>query len=100
MTMDWKSLSSGMARCNLESNLITLRDNDVIKFVVSGKEELDQMRDVINKLDASPSIYVSPVFGKIDPKEIVQYLLDNNLNNVRVQLQLHKIIWDPNERGV
>lgn len=100
VTMDWKSLSSGMAQYNLEVNLTTLRDSDVIKFVVSDKEDLDQMRDVIGRLDTSPSIYVSPVFGKIDPKEIVQYLLDNNLNNVRVQLQLHKIIWDPNERGV
>ena len=51
-----------------------------------------------SKCKAQP--YVSPVFGAIEPSELVEYILDNKLNNVKVQVQLHKIIWEPTKRGV
>lgn len=46
------------------------------------------------------SVYFSPVFGEIEPAEIVDFMLENKLNGVNVQLQLHKFIWGPNMRGV
>ena len=46
------------------------------------------------------NIWFSPVFGKIEPKEIVDYVMEHNRQDVTTQVQLHKIIWDPNERGV
>jgi len=45
-------------------------------------------------------VYFSPVFGKIEPREIVDFMVDNNLNDARVQIQMHKVIWDPNQKGV
>ena len=45
-------------------------------------------------------VYFSPVFGSIEPQEMVQFLIERKLNGVRLQLQLHKYIWDPQERGV
>ena len=45
-------------------------------------------------------VYISPVFGGIDPKQIVDFMIENKMNGVRLQLQLHKYIWDPEERGV
>ena len=46
------------------------------------------------------SVFISPVFGKIDPADIVAFLLERRMNGVRLQLQLHKFIWDPEKRGV
>lgn len=100
-TMDWKSISSGESSKMLSSNLELLDTNDVLKFVVGSEEDLEQMKQV---LEANPEIdaqiYVSPVWGKIDPADIVHYLLMNRLVYVKVQLQLHKLIWSPDKRGV
>lgn len=99
ITMDWKSISSGCAGKMLLNNLAQLSPNDVLKFVVSTKEDLDQMRDIII-YGHDYNVFISPIFGAIEPAEIVDYVLENKLNNCRVQLQLHKFIWDPNKRGV
>jgi 7-carboxy-7-deazaguanine synthase len=45
-------------------------------------------------------VLFSPVFGEVDPKDIVTWMLEDGLNAVRFQLQMHKFIWPPNERGV
>ena len=100
-TMDWKSLSSGESDKMLASNLPLLTTNDVLKFVVGSEADLDQMKEV---LESSPAletqVYVSPVWGEISPAHIVEYILNNKLTYVKVQVQLHKIIWAPDKRGV
>ena len=100
ITMDYKCYSSGMTDKMDVDNFMYLRRQDVLKFVVGDINDLNQMRDILNQYRIYCNVFVSPVFGKIDPKDIVTYLLDNNLENVRLQLQMHKIIWDPNMRGV
>ena len=99
-TMDWKSLSSGMSHKMLDENIDTLCFDDVLKFVVADKDDLEQMKNVIESHEIHAEIFVSPVFGKIQMRDIVEFLQQNNLQNVRLQCQLHKIVWDPNERGV
>lgn len=103
-TIDYKSISSGMNNLNnLENfNYASMEELDVYKFVVGSIEDLEDMKRVIEKykLDEKFVIYVSPVFGKIEPKQIVEYVLENNLQEVVVQVQLHKVIWNPEERGV
>lgn len=98
ITMDWKCPSSGMNSRMIASNLGNLRDTDVLKCVVGSMDDLDEMNRV--RMLTSASVLVSPVFGKIDPKDIVKYLLDNDLNSVRFQLQIHKFIWPADMRGV
>lgn len=99
-TMDYKCASSGMEdKMNLW-NLKLLQPKDVIKFVVSNYNELEKMEYILEESECKAQPYVSPVFGAIEPKELVEYVLDNKLNNVKVQVQLHKIIWNPNMRGV
>ncbi len=100
ITMDWKSYSSGEALKMKTSNLLMLTSNHVLKFVVGTYEDLEQMNKILNTFPLHCKIFVSPVFGKIEPKSIVEYLLNNNLYYVRMQLQIHKFIWDPNMRGV
>ena len=101
-TMDWKCPSSGENKKMLVHNLDGLTKNDVLKFVVGNKEDMDEMKKIVNKICQfdSPKFYVSPVFGAIQPVEIVDYLKKNGLGNVYLQIQLHKVIWDPDERGV
>jgi len=98
VTMDWKSKSSGMRDRMLEANLEKLSEYDVLKFVVSDAADLRDMLKVYNKTKAT--CFVSPIFGEIEPKTIVEFLLDNNLNDIRFQIQLHKVVWKPDERGV
>jgi 7-carboxy-7-deazaguanine synthase len=100
ITMDWKSPYSGMRDKMIEENLKDLRSFDVLKFVVATKEDLDDMKNTLENNGIYCNVFVSPVFGKIEPFEIVDYLKQNNLQNTRVQLQIHKLIWDKNMRGV
>lgn len=99
-TMDYKCGSSGMNQHMDVNKINVLRDVDVLKFVVGSESDLDQAAEVIHKIDSDVEIFISPVFESITPEEIVNYLLDHEINNVKAQVQLHKIIWDPNERGV
>lgn len=100
-TMDWKSLSSGESDKMVESNLALLDTNDVLKFVVGSYADLDQMKIVLSDHpDIDAQVYVSPIWGEIKPDKIVEYLLENKLVYVKVQVQLHKIIFDPKARGV
>ena len=54
---------------------------------------------VPSKEHAQP-LYLSPVFGQIEPAEIVEIMKEQKMTRFRLQLQLHKFIWDPMERGV
>lgn len=104
-TMDWKCPSSGENGKMLYENLRKLDRKDVLKFVVGNKEDLEEMRKIVENKDYAfwwvrPMIYVSPVFGEIEPREIVEYIKEYGLRHVCMQVQLHKIIWNPEERGV
>lgn len=99
VTMDWKCPSSGMLGSMLESNLKKLTYNDVLKFVVATKEDLEEFKRIYN-MDLICTYVLSPVYGQIEPKELVQFVKDNMFENTMVQVQLHKIIWNPDERGV
>jgi len=110
-TMDWKSFSSGMqSRMKLE-NMMTLSVRDVLKFVVGTEEDLQDAARVIGAMETQynasgtrlPTFYVSPIFGTMEYEDMVNWILSNSTmkrNNVRFQVQLHKIIWNPEARGV
>ncbi|SHK36177.1 7-carboxy-7-deazaguanine synthase [Fibrobacter sp. UWT2] len=106
-TMDWKCKSSGMTAKMKMENLETLGSNDVLKFVVGTIEDLKETENVVKSLAEKksdmPHLFISPVFGNLSNDEIVNWLLGSRTmveNNVRFQVQLHKIIWEPERRGV
>lgn len=104
-TMDYKPVSSGMNSHMKLDRFLSLRPCDVLKFVVGSTSELNDALAVIQhirKNNVKCLVYISPVFGLIQPAEIVKFMQHNksDMHNVRVQLQLHKIIWDPNMRCV
>lgn len=101
-TLDYKLPGSGMEAFMKVENYSYLIEKDTVKFVISDRHDLDVAKQVIEKyeLQGKCGIYLSPVFGRIEPAEIVEYMMENQLNQVHVQLQLHKFIWAPNQRGV
>lgn len=101
-TMDYKCPSSNM-ECSMDlQNLKFLDEDDVLKFVVGSEEDLDKCCRILGQNNIVAQVYISPVFGKIELKEIVNYmkLRKDIFNKAKVQAQLHKIIWNPDERGV
>lgn len=101
-TMDYKLPASQMEEYMFLDNFKYLRGSDTIKFVAMNIEDLKRVKEVVETYDliGKCNIYLSPVFGKIDLKEMVEFMKKNNMNGVTLQLQIHKIIWDPEERGV
>ncbi|MCI8388146.1 MAG: putative 7-carboxy-7-deazaguanine synthase QueE [Clostridiales bacterium] len=101
-TMDYKLAGSGMEMFMCVDNFAYLSSDDTIKFVVGDIADLNRAAEIICTYDltAHCHVYFSPVFGRIKPDTIVDFMKANKLNDVRLQLQLHKYIWDPNERGV
>jgi 7-carboxy-7-deazaguanine synthase len=99
--MDLKCPSSGMEKKNLYDNISYLKESDEVKFVVGNREDYDWAKEQISSsnLDETHEVLISPVFGKINPREIVNWILEDNLK-VRFQLQMHKFIWEPDKRGV
>ncbi len=96
--VDFKSPSSGMSERNDLENIARLSDGDEVKFVIGNRSDYEFARDLIKKTGLEPSatypIHFSPVFGKQDPGTLAEWILDDRLN-VRLQIQLHKIIDFP-----
>ncbi|MDD6268902.1 MAG: putative 7-carboxy-7-deazaguanine synthase QueE [Oscillospiraceae bacterium] len=102
-TLDYKLPSSGMEnKMVLNENLPFIEKKDCIKFVAGSETDLERAFEITEKygLTEKCHVYLSPVFGKLGPAFMVEFMKKNTLNNVRLQLQLHKFIWDPSERGV
>ena len=104
ITMDYKLPSSGMEKYMKLDNLEKLTENDVLKFVTEEKD-FEKIEEILKNYKIKSYIYISPIFGKIEPEKIVEFMKKLNKDGintekVRVQVQLHKIIWNPEERGV
>ena len=99
--MDLKCPGSGEQDKNNLDNLKLLAPHDEVKFVILDKKDYEWSRDIIKKykINETAHILLSPVFDKLELKEMVKWILEDRLP-VRLQTQLHKIIWDKNTIGV
>jgi Organic radical activating enzymes len=100
--MDLKTPGSGELDKNLWSNIDHLTLCDEVKFVMGSREDYEWSRDKVQQYDLSSrchAVLFSPIFGRIDPRQIVDWILADQLD-VRFQLQMHKFIWNPTQRGV
>lgn len=99
--LDFKTPSSKMEKKNDFKNVEHLKANDEVKFVIGSREDYNWSKAIVEKyqLDKKTKILFSSVFGQVAHKELVEWILEDNLN-VRYQLQMHKYIWDPNKTGV
>jgi Organic radical activating enzymes len=100
--MDLKTPSSGESDRNRLENIRFLNKGDELKFVIGSREDYLWAKELIEQLNLAErcgTILFSPIFGKIEPRDIVEWLLADRLP-VRFQLQLHKFIWAPETKGV
>jgi len=99
--VDFKCPSSGMMKKNLWSIVDEIQSHDEVKFVIGTREDFDWACQRIDEyfLAEKCTILFSPVFGEIEPKEIIDWIVDENAP-VRFQLQSHKYIWAPEKKGV
>jgi 7-carboxy-7-deazaguanine synthase len=100
--MDIKCPGSGESHRNRWSNLDHIGARDEIKFVLADRADYEWMRETIRTrhlTDRTPTLLASTVFGKLAPRYLVAWVLEDALP-VRVQLQLHKYVWGPEAIGV
>lgn len=100
--LDVKCPGSGEVARNDTGNLDRLRSHDEVKFVVKDRVDYEFAREVVTRHDLASrvaAVHVSPVHGVLDPKALAEWVLADRLPT-RVQLQMHKYIWDPETRGV
>ena len=100
--MDFKCPSSAMSDRNNYANADCLTRNDEVKFVIADRNDFDWACDVIKKYDLTAqagTVHFSPVFEKTPFAELAAWILGCGLD-VRMQPQLHKIIWPEISRGV
>ena len=101
-TMDYKLPSSGCESSMRAENFDLLEEKDTVKFVSGSLADLERAAQVIeaHHLLTRCHVYFSPVFGQIEPEQIVNFMIRKRLNGARLQIQMHKVIWDPDRRGV
>lgn len=92
IVMDIKTPSSGESEQNLLDNIAQLQAKDQLKFVIGSREDFDWSVALLEKHPSSAEVLFSPVFGAVEPRELAQWILDQQLN-VRLQVQLHKLLW-------
>ena len=98
--VDIKCPSSGMAGQNDLRNLEKVGARDELKFVVGTREDYEFARHILSTIPAAGCrVNFSPVFGALDPRLLAGWILEDRLP-VRLSLQLHKIIWGPEAKGV
>jgi 7-carboxy-7-deazaguanine synthase len=99
--VDFKCPSSGMVKKNLMTNADKLRPSDEVKFVIGGREDFDWAVELLrtHRLLERCAVLMSPVFGVLAPAELAGWILESRLT-VRLQMQMHKFIWEPETRGV
>jgi 7-carboxy-7-deazaguanine synthase len=100
--LDVKCPGSGEAARNDWDNLARLRPHDEVKFVIKDRADYEYAHDVIRRHDLAhraAAVHLSPVHGVMDARTLSEWVLQDHLP-ARVQLQIHKIIWEPGTRGV
>lgn len=100
--IDFKAPGSKMDKMNNLDNIKLLNYHDEVKFVLSSREDYDWAVNFINNHNLNSrldNILMSPVFGKITYHELAEWILQDRLK-VRMQIQIHKHIWEPDTRGV
>ncbi|MBI3465603.1 MAG: radical SAM protein [Planctomycetes bacterium] len=99
--MDLKCPGSDECERNLYPNIERLKPTDEIKFVIADRCDFDWSCEQVRgrRLAERFTVLFSPVFGELAPRTLAEWILESNLP-VRLQLQMHKYIWDPAARGV
>ena len=101
MIMDVKTPASGMSIKNNFSNFEYLKKVDEVKFVICDRNDYIWAKNVVLEygLPKRCTVLFSPAFGSLEPRKLVEWILEDRVD-VRLNLQLHKYIFGPDERRV
>jgi 7-carboxy-7-deazaguanine synthase len=99
--LDLKPPDSGEVERNLLSNLPLLRPHHEVKFVIASRRDYEWSRGVVREhaLAERCTVLFSPAWGRVPLADVASWILEDRLP-VRFQVQLHKVVWDPDARGV
>ena len=100
--MDLKAPGSGEAERNRWENIEQLTQRDEVKIVLADRADYEWAERVIDEHELSTrvnAVLLSCVWGELEPRDLVQWVLRDKLP-VRVQIQQHKVIWGPQTQGV
>ncbi len=99
--MDVKCPGSGMTDRMRWENIEHLAQKDEVKFVLNDRDDYEWGKDIVKRygLENRCTVLFSPVFGSLDLQPLAEWILNDRLP-VRLQMQLHKLIWDPETQGV
>ena len=100
--VDYKLPASGMQMTMKNNNFEHVDMGDVYKFVIASEEDLQETWNIVNKhkLTERCRVYLSPVVESFEPKSIVEFMISRKWHDVRLQVQVHKVIWPKDMRGV
>lgn len=100
--MDLKAPGSGESQRNRWENVAHLSSRDEVKIVLADRADYEWAKGVIEEHGLERrvnEVLLSPVWGELDPKDLVKWVLEDEMP-VRVQIQMHKVIWDADTQGV
>jgi 7-carboxy-7-deazaguanine synthase len=100
--MDVKCPSSGEQSRNDSANLNRITPNDQVKFVIADRDDFSFAEQMVSRLPASlppDRVLYSAVSGRLPPHQLARWMLDAR-TRARLQLQLHRLIWPDQDRGV
>lgn len=99
--LDLKTPGSGESDANHWPNLDRLKPIDEVKVVVCDRADFDWALGVVRRHDltARVPVLVGAAYGRVEPSELARWVLDSGLP-LRLQVQLHKLLWGPDRRGV
>lgn len=99
--VDIKCPASGEAEANRWENLLHLTSRDEVKLVVADRTDYEWARDVVlgRRLAERCAVHLSPVHGSLEPNDLAEWILQDRLD-VRLGLQIHKLLWGEQTRGV
>ncbi len=100
--LDVKCPGSGEGGSFCADNLAALEKKDQVKFVVVDENDYHYARDFMVQhglRERVDEVILSPVFGQLHPRQLAEWILRDGLD-VRLGLQIHKFIWDPDKHGV
>ncbi|MCQ6266619.1 radical SAM protein [Fictibacillus sp. WQ 8-8] len=98
--MDYKLPASGEMDRMVHENFDHLEPQDEIKFVIGSDEDFELAASVVNQHHKQGQVLFSPVWETMPPEKLVNKVLEERMSDIKVSMQLHKIIWHPDKRGV
>lgn len=98
--LDYKLPASGENEKMILENFDLLHETDEIKFVIGNRDDFQMAVDVVKRYVKKGIPLFSPVWETMPPHQLVSLMLEHGLTHVKLNLQMHKVIWDPNARGV